>query len=360
MSITSVESLSQLTSAMVAAYGDLRNVVGNEIGFKNALTRQADGVKFTVTQADDFATRYTLKNHLPNVELNGFSATVFLDKTTGKHVIAMRGTEVNSIGQGILDLIAQDGLSIAGNGFANTQAVEMMRYYRRLTTAGGQAVQYTEQQKWLMFAISNSLLVPLAAMVPVLTTALAGAYLLFKQGLAADTGITLPAGSLGLSVLSPTETVNVTGHSLGGHLAMLFARIFPANVDEVVTLNAPGLFYQGDRALTAFGFPPPNSNQITRIEADGNADLELGSTYMTSALALGPNQITYSDTETGFDLSFGNDHTRARAVVRIDVAAIDVLTGGMLADRLHGGAENGVTESNAINGRAKSDAPAHH
>ena len=78
---------------MVAAYGDLRNVVGNEIGFKNALTRQADGVKFTVTQADDFATRYTLKNHLPNVELNGFSATVFLDKTTGKHVIAMRGTE---------------------------------------------------------------------------------------------------------------------------------------------------------------------------------------------------------------------------------------------------------------------------
>ncbi|AMK74992.1 hypothetical protein A1342_01570 [Methylomonas methanica] len=44
----------------------------------------------------------------------------------------------------------------------------------------------------------------------------------------------------GLGKLSPKAIVDVAGHSLGGHLAMAFARLFPNNVDQVVTANGAG------------------------------------------------------------------------------------------------------------------------
>ncbi|PAU65234.1 hypothetical protein BZL41_07435, partial [Pseudomonas sp. PIC25] len=56
---------------------------------------------------------------------------------------------------------------------------------------------------------------------------------------------------------------------------MLFARFFPENTGEVVTLNAPG-FFTGSSLLTTLGFPPPENHKITRLEADGDGISELG------------------------------------------------------------------------------------
>ncbi|SDL08280.1 Ca2+-binding protein, RTX toxin-related [Pseudomonas indica] len=56
---------------------------------------------------------------------------------------------------------------------------------------------------------------------------------------------------------------------------MLFARFFPENTGEVVTLNAPG-FFTNSSLLTTLGFPPPENNKITRLEADGDGISELG------------------------------------------------------------------------------------
>jgi trimeric autotransporter adhesin len=273
MNSSTVNFLSQRISTAVASYGLLlRN------DWQSRLTAPDGPVKFTDTQAAIFISQYDLVDQQQNVDYNGFSATVFRDKA-GHAVIAMRGTESNSFSQVIFDLTATDGLSIGGNGFANTQAVEMMRYYRRLTTAGGQAVQYSITQQWQMFAISNSLLVPLALISPTLTAVLAAKFALFQAELAKDKGVVPPAGSPSASVLSPDEKVDVTGHSLGGHLALLFARLFPNNTDEVVTLNAPGLFPQGDYALASFGFPKTNESNITRIEADGDPVSEIGTVW---------------------------------------------------------------------------------
>ena len=273
MTITAIDLIGQRVATSVASYGTLERAT-----LKDSLMRPSGEANFTSTQADAFVAQYDLLNQLPNVPFNGFSAAVFLDKQSGKHVIAMRGTEV-TVGQVLLDLLTTDGLSIGGNGFANNQAVEMIRYYKRLTTAGSQSVQYTEQDKWQLFAIKNSLLLPLAPVLPVLSVALAIEFAAFKQSLATDQGVVPPPGSPGASVLSPTERVDVTGHSLGGHLAILFARFFPDNVDQVVTLNAPGLFPQGDSALTKIGFPPPDNARITRVEAAGDAISEIGSIW---------------------------------------------------------------------------------
>lgn len=113
---------------------------GPDPQLKAALIDVTNNVNFTSTQADTFVAQYRVLDQLPNVPYNGFSATVFLDKPSGKHVIAMRGTETNTVGQALLDLLVTDGLSIGGNGFDNNQAVEMIRYYKRLTTADVGAV----------------------------------------------------------------------------------------------------------------------------------------------------------------------------------------------------------------------------
>ena len=132
MTTTSIEFLSARIATAVASYGNLRS---GDVPLKASLTSGL--ANFTNAQADAFVAQYKLIDQLPNVSLNGFSATVFLDKTTGKHVIAMRGTE-----EPLLDLLVQDGLSIGGNGFANTQAVEMIRYYKQ---AWGQVLNLNPQ-----------------------------------------------------------------------------------------------------------------------------------------------------------------------------------------------------------------------
>lgn len=127
MTITAIDLIGQRVATSVASYGTLEIA-----SLKNSLTRPGGLANFTSAQADTFVAQYDLLNQLPNVSLNGFSAAVFLDKQSGKHVIAMRGTEMTSVGQVLLDLLTTDGLSIAGNGFANNQAVEMIRYDARL------------------------------------------------------------------------------------------------------------------------------------------------------------------------------------------------------------------------------------
>ena len=282
MTITAISKLSTLTSTTVASYADLQGATTDE-SLSNALSLNGSKANFTEIQADHFAQTFQLIHQRPNVSLNGFSASLFREKATGQHVIAIRGTE-----EPILDLFVTDGLSIGGNGFANNQAVEMFRYFKSLTTAGGQQVQYSDLEVWQMFAIKNSLLVQLAITMPLptFTGGLAMDFQNFKQLLASDVGIIPPLGSLQNSVLSPLDTVNVTGHSLGGHLAMLFARFFPANVDQVVTLNAPGFFPQGDAALARFGFPQVDATRITRIEADGDGISKIGTIWPGSTVLI--------------------------------------------------------------------------
>ena len=51
-----------------------------------------------------------------------------------------------------------------------------------------------------------------------------------------------PVGATGelSQALALDPLIDVTGHSLGGHLAMAFASIFAADVGQVTVFNAPG------------------------------------------------------------------------------------------------------------------------
>lgn len=111
MTVSSIDLLSSRISTAVASYGAL-----DRADLLASLVKTGSKTNFTTVQADAFVAQYQLLDQLPNVSLNGFSAAVFVDKLngTGKHVIAMRGTEMDSVGPALLDLVATDGLSIGG------------------------------------------------------------------------------------------------------------------------------------------------------------------------------------------------------------------------------------------------------
>lgn len=56
---------------------------------------------FSATQAEDFVDHWEVVSHQGNTE-NGFSATLFKNKETGKYVYACRGTEPSQLIEDIL------------------------------------------------------------------------------------------------------------------------------------------------------------------------------------------------------------------------------------------------------------------
>ena len=60
-------------------------------------------------------------------------------------------------------------------------------------------------------------------------------------------------------LLRPGDAVTITGHSLGGHLALVAARLFPGLFDQAVTFNAPGLdagYGLSETFFSAMAVPP--------------------------------------------------------------------------------------------------------
>ncbi|MBT3029756.1 MAG: hypothetical protein KME36_01440 [Candidatus Thiodiazotropha sp. (ex Lucina pensylvanica)] len=172
---------------------------------------------FSLTQAADFVTHWRVAHHLPNTS-TGFSATIFesLDNP-GEYVFAMRGTEPTA--QWGTDITLTDIADIGADGIALYQAVDLVNYYQKLITpAGGLAPQYE---------VYEGTLIPPEGTDYVVTG------LQYRYLRAIDR-------VQGLGVIPYNSgPIDVTGHSLGGHLALIMSRLDPNRVGEVYTYNAP-------------------------------------------------------------------------------------------------------------------------
>ncbi|MBI4291740.1 MAG: hypothetical protein HY661_09700 [Betaproteobacteria bacterium] len=154
-------------------------------------------------------------------------------------------------------------LGITAQGAARAQAVEMYRYWRRLTTPLGEQVNYSQAELKYLAGVLLPSLNPL--------TVFGGASSLIAAAVA----------DRGLGVLPPDAQVVVTGHSLGGHLAQLFYEMFPQSVEHVYTYNAAGFggaaFELAERLLRLIGRTAdvPVSG-ITNIVAEHGFSLTAG------------------------------------------------------------------------------------
>ncbi|MFT6791701.1 MAG: hypothetical protein ACJA04_000911 [Cellvibrionaceae bacterium] len=127
MSINNTEALGNLASTSLASYVTL-----DKDNLKLSLSSPERGGDFTDTQANNFIINYKLIHQLPNTN-SGFSATIFQDLTTGKKVLAIRGTEFTFSGAPA-DVIQTDFLDIGPSGYADNQSTDSYHYWKQLIT----------------------------------------------------------------------------------------------------------------------------------------------------------------------------------------------------------------------------------
>lgn len=215
----------------VAAYADnLSPGMAN-----NLYVRALTDVGMSEIQAQQFATTYEIVNQLPNTS-SGFSATVF--KKNGEYILAIRGTE-GSIFSGANDWLGNVG-DIGVKGIAVSQALDLFNYFQDLTAQAGSTVYHY-------------------------------AYNLLTNQVTSTSAIASSTGALF------GHGFTVTGHSLGGHLALIMSRLAPNLVGPVYTYNAPGF---DTTLLTSSPFPGSEGFftllRNAEISARGSSNISTG------------------------------------------------------------------------------------
>lgn len=191
--------------------------------------------RMTPTQATFIANNFEVASSIDSSDApllgSGFDAIVWRGKAGGDYAgqvfVSMRGTELVPGA----DLLADGDLATSAG--ARFQIMDMVNWWLREATPAG---QMASQIKWDAFRRTDPN--PLS-------------YAL-DPGFVADTPVFGTGGLVGVG------SVQIDGHSLGGHLATAFARIFGANngtvgsvnVQAVSTFNSAG--FNGSSADTLF------------------------------------------------------------------------------------------------------------
>ena len=226
-----------------ALLADAAYVDGLSAGISSDRLASLLNVRMTEPQAQFIKSNFEILTNVTkggSLLTSGFDATVWRGKTgtvyAGKVYVSLRGTA------GAADLFSD--VDVAANGAARAQYVDMINWWLKASSVAGQAV---------------------------------------KQVALASGGAELYFGSAPTAVatgeLAGITHVEVSGHSLGGHLASAFSRLFGASitVDHITTFNSAGFRASSEAILreietllgTGTGAFPTTSQQTNLFAAHG-------------------------------------------------------------------------------------------
>lgn len=213
-----IDTLYQNAELAIAAYATLSQGPTSD----QLQNLRAQG--FSEKQSTEFARRYPTVVTQYTDTATSFSATVFKD-TAGNLTLAIRGTLEGG------DFIPTD-VDIAGYGAGYDQIAAMYNWWKRAASPAGQSVDQYEVRFVPLFDEP-----PTGALSLYMGTSGAsiGTYYLVSAASAVATG------ELVSEIASDADQrLAVTGHSLGGHLAMAFGALFPGAAGQITAFNAPG------------------------------------------------------------------------------------------------------------------------
>lgn len=269
-------------AAILANLSYVRWTIDNTLSAQGIVNAAVAAERVSKTLGSDLFVEggWTIPSYHPNDE-SGFAANIFQNNV--ETVLAIRGTEANLIealpfvgDTGLQDLIRTDLIDIGIAGFALEQTVSLANYVMRLQagTSDNGVAQISLHSKVVLWGQDPGVALP---------------HIKISSGvgpIGTDTYFWLEAGqpTTGLGILDDGG-VTVTGHSLGGHLAVLAIRLFPDLFEEAVTFNAPGFDPITSFALTdqfvaligqALGITPAATfgdvaGRVTAIESEGSA-----------------------------------------------------------------------------------------
>jgi trimeric autotransporter adhesin len=197
-----------------AAYVKLTNINGDPLNAEQLMDLPAFTTRLTPALAQYFVDHFDVVRQIDKDDTlgSGFDATVFRAKDIyGQVYVSMRGTEITPG-----DLSADADLSVLDVGLATRQVIDMVNWWLRSTSRS--IIDLAPQIQLSEEVIPN----------PIGGTATIRYYISAAQPV------------LGDSSLLNMGPIVVNGHSLGGHLATAFTRIFGAysGVQQVNTYNS--------------------------------------------------------------------------------------------------------------------------
>ncbi|MEJ1336993.1 MAG: calcium-binding protein, partial [Candidatus Sedimenticola sp. (ex Thyasira tokunagai)] len=254
---SNIKAYFDLSSLAEASYIHFNEAIKDQVAIKDAiLANNTYGGEFSNTQADVFLANWEFIHQQEDTE-SGFSATLFKSKdpsVTQPYVLSIRGTQ-----QGKEDLVITDGADIVLDGLAIDQIVDLYNYWEKITTPLNESYEAVKLVTLEAETAALALLKLGASFIPSFNMSATAfrVYLSSRTDIIIDNG---PDGLLGervrtiesankalndidafgVGILNSSDLSSVTGHSLGGHLAVAFTRLFDDINIDAVTINGAG------------------------------------------------------------------------------------------------------------------------